>query len=62
MKKLTVAFVGCGNFARHFVSLFKVHPFVQKVYVCDLIEEKATEYSKKFVNSFNLVETMSKFK
>ncbi len=48
MKKMTVAFVGCGNFARHFVSLFKVHPFVEKVYVCDLIEEKAKEYSEKF--------------
>ncbi|MBE7037536.1 MAG: Gfo/Idh/MocA family oxidoreductase [Ruminococcaceae bacterium] len=46
--KLTVAIIGCGNFARNFVDLFKAHPYVKKVYVCDLIEEKATEYSNKF--------------
>ena len=47
-KKLTVAFVGCGRFAKFFVPLFKAHPFVEKVYVCDLIKEKAEEYSEKF--------------
>lgn len=54
--KLTVAIIGCGNFAKHFVDLFKAHPHVKKVYVCDLIEEKAKEYSEKFdveiINSF----------
>ncbi|MBE6761585.1 MAG: Gfo/Idh/MocA family oxidoreductase [Ruminococcaceae bacterium] len=47
-RKLTVAFVGCGRFAKYFVPLFKVHPFVEKVYACDLIKEKAEEYSEKF--------------
>lgn len=46
--KLTVAFIGCGNFAKNFVGLFKVHPYVEKVYVCDLIPEKAAEYAKQF--------------
>lgn len=46
--KLTVAFIGCGNFARRFVNLFKAHPNVEKVYVCDLIPEKAEEYKKLF--------------
>ena len=46
--KLTVAFIGCGNFARNFVNLFKVHPDVEKVYVCDLIPEKAEEYKNLF--------------
>ena len=48
MKKLTVCFVGCGNFARKFVELFQAHPTVEKVYVCDLIREKAEEYSNLF--------------
>lgn len=47
-KKLTVAFIGCGRFAKHFVPLFKAHPEVEKVYVCDLIPERAEEYSKNF--------------
>ena len=48
MEKFTVAFVGCGNFAKHFVSLMKEHPAVEKVYVCDLIRERAEEYSKDY--------------
>lgn len=47
-EKLTVAVIGCGNFAKNFVNLFKEHPFVQKVYVCDVIKEKAEEYKEKF--------------
>ena len=47
-ERITVAIVGCGNFARHFVELFKAHPNVDKVYVCDLIAERAKEYSEKF--------------
>ena len=48
MEKMTVAFIGCGSFARNFVELFQVHPAVEKVYVCDLIPERAKEYSEKF--------------
>ena len=48
MEKLKIAIVGCGNFARHFVPLFKTHPYVEKVYCCDLINERANEYSEKF--------------
>ena len=47
-RKMTVAFVGCGNFAKHFVELFKAHPYVEKVYVCDLIAERAQSYADKF--------------
>lgn len=47
-KKMTVAMIGCGQFCRFFVPLFKLHPYVEKVYVCDLIEERAKEYSEKF--------------
>lgn len=47
-QKLTVAFIGCGDFAKNFVPLFKGHPNVEKVYVCDLIPERAKEYSEEF--------------
>lgn len=58
-KKITVAIIGCGDFARYFVNLFKFHPYVEKVYVCDLIRKKAELYSEKFqveiVDSFEEV-------
>lgn len=47
-EKLTVAIIGCGRFARFFVPLFKAHPYVEKVYVCDLIREKAEEFKNRF--------------
>lgn len=48
LKKMTVAVIGCGEFARAFVPLFQNHPTVKKVYVCDLIRERAEMYSEKF--------------
>ena len=56
MKKIRMAIIGCGRFAKYFVPLFKAHPFTKKVYVCDLIPEKAKLYSERFgveiINSF----------
>ena len=46
--KLRVCFIGCGEFAANFVPLFKAHPLVEKVYVCDLIREHAQDYSARF--------------
>ena len=40
-RKIKIAFIGCGSFARYFVPLFKAHPEVEKVWVCDLIPERA---------------------
>lgn len=48
MEKLTIAIIGCGHFAHSFIDLFKAHPNVNKVYVCDLIPEKAEAFSKEF--------------
>lgn len=48
MNAFSVAIVGCGEFARNFVPLFKAHPYVSKVFVCDLIRERAEEYSRLF--------------
>lgn len=48
MEKIRIAVIGCGNFAKNFIELFKLHPYTKKVYVCDLIHERAKEYAKKF--------------
>ena len=47
-KKLTLCIVGCGRFSQFFVPLFKCHPNVEKVYVCDLIRNRAEDFSKEF--------------
>lgn len=46
-QKLNIAIIGCGDFAKNFVSLFKFHPLVEKVWVCDLIRSRAESYSQK---------------
>ena len=48
MKKIRLAVIGCGIFARNFVPLFKAHPNVERVYCCDTVASRAEEYSKKF--------------
>ena len=47
-RKMRLALIGCGRFARFFVPLFKAHPVVEKVVVCDLIPERAKAYSDEF--------------
>lgn len=47
-KKLTLAIIGCGKFAKHFAKLFMAHPYVEKVYACDLIREKAEEFRDNY--------------
>ena len=47
-EKMKVAVIGCGRFAKNFVPLFKAHPVVEKVWVCDLMRERAEEYAQKF--------------
>ena len=46
--KLTIAIIGCGAFAHKFVELFKSHPYTEKVYVCDIIPEKARKFAETF--------------
>ncbi|MGI6356189.1 MAG: Gfo/Idh/MocA family oxidoreductase [Lentisphaerae bacterium] len=45
---LTIAVIGCGSFCSGFVPLFKAHPLVNKVYVCDLIQELADTAAQRF--------------
>ena len=48
IERIRLAIIGCGRFAKFFVPLFKAHPAVEKVWVCDLIRERAEEYSRQF--------------
>ena len=42
-QKLTIAVVGCGDYAKKIVPLFNAQPLVDKVYVCDMIRALAEE-------------------
>ena len=46
--KIRIAVIGCGRFSQNFVPLFKAHPAVEKVYVCDARRERAEEYANRF--------------
>ena len=48
MKKIRIGFVGCGQFARCFVPLFRAHPAVEYVAVCDKFRERAEDYKERF--------------
>ena len=47
-EKIRICFIGCGQFARHFVPLFQQHPACEFVAVCDKFPERAQEYMDKF--------------
>ncbi len=47
-KKIRIGFVGCGQFCRHFVPLFKAHPAVEYIAVCDKFRERAVDFKEKF--------------
>ncbi|WP_299038997.1 Gfo/Idh/MocA family protein [uncultured Pseudokineococcus sp.] len=40
---ISIALVGAGQFARHFGTLFKIHPDVDRVVVTDVVRERAEE-------------------
>jgi len=46
--KLKVGVVGCGRFSTQFVSLFRDHPLVEKVAVCDMVRERANRFSQDY--------------
>lgn len=47
-EKMRIVVVGCGRFSKCFVKLFKAHPVVEKVYVCDVKKDRQQEYMEKF--------------
>ena len=46
--KIRIAVIGCGRFSRFFIELFKQHPDVEQVYVCDLIKSREEDFQKTF--------------
>ena len=47
-QKLRIAFIGCGQFCQHFVPLFKAHPAVEFVAVCDKFRDRAEAFKERF--------------
>ena len=45
---MKIAVIGCGRFSQFFVPLFKAHPVVEKVYVCDLKKDREEDYANRF--------------
>ena len=46
--KIRIAVIGCGRFSPFFVPLFKAHPAVEEVYVCDIRKEREEDFSARF--------------
>lgn len=47
-EKINLCFIGCGKFCQNFVPLFKVHPDVESVSLCDLLPERAAATAQQF--------------
>ena len=47
-EKIRIGFVGCGQFCRAFVPLFRDHPAVEYVAVCDKFPERSKDFKEKF--------------
>lgn len=45
---MKIAIIGCGRFCKFFVPLFKAHPVVEKVWVCDLKKDREQDYAERF--------------
>lgn len=47
-RRIKVGMVGVGTFAQNFIPLFKAHPLVAEVILCDLNTQKLKENSEKY--------------
>ena len=47
-QKIRIAFIGCGQFCRFFVPLFKAHPAAEYVAVCDKFRDRAETFKEEF--------------
>jgi len=45
---ISIGMVGLGSFGRHFIKLFRDHPDVDRVALCDLAPDRVAECSKEF--------------
>lgn len=48
MKKIRIGFVGCGQFCANFVPIFRNHPAVEYVAVCDKFRERAEKFKEEY--------------
>lgn len=48
MEKIRIGIVGCGQFCQHFVPLFRAHPTVSYIALCDTFRERAEDFQKRF--------------
>lgn len=46
-ERIKLGIVGCGRFVQNFIPLFKAHPYVESVALCDLIRERAETSAAK---------------
>ena len=47
-ERIRIGVLGCGDFAKSFIRLFKEHPYVDEVCVADIDTEKAREFGDEF--------------
>jgi len=47
-EKINICLIGCGKFSQNFVPLFKLHPDVESVQLCDLVPERAAAAAQQF--------------
>jgi len=45
---ISVGLVGLGEFGSHFMSLYKAHPNVERLALCDLNRDRLENYAKKY--------------
>lgn len=45
---ISIGMVGIGMFGRHFIKLFRGHPDVHRIALCDLRSDRLAECSEKF--------------
>ena len=47
-EKIRIGFVGCGQFCKEFVPLFRDHPAVAYTAVCDKFPERSKDFKERF--------------
>ena len=52
-EKIRIGFVGCGQFARHFVPLFKAHPACEYVALCDKFRDRAEKFMEMLLREYS---------
>jgi predicted dehydrogenase len=47
-RKISIGMVGLGQFGSEFIQLFRDHPLVDRIALCDIQAERVSKYSKQF--------------